>query len=83
MSYTQNHTICESTTLDTISPSDFWANINWFKVAKYVDKLQRRIYRAVCEGDFRKVRNLQRILYRSDSVLLLAIRRVTQTNKGR
>ena len=83
MSYTQNHTICESTTLDTISPSDYWANINWFKVGKYVDKLQRRIYRAVCEGDFRKVRNLQRILYRSDSVLLLAIRRVTQTNKGR
>ena len=83
MSYTQNHKIYESTTLNTIFPSQYWANINWFKVGKYVDKLQKRIYRAVCEGDFRKVRNLQRILYRSDSVLLLAIKRVTQTNKGR
>ena len=47
--------ICESTTLATISPSDYWAYIYWFKVGKYVDKLQRRIYRAVCEGDIRKV----------------------------
>ena len=40
MSYTQNQKIRETTTLNTISPSKYWANVNWFKVGKYVDKLR-------------------------------------------
>ena len=35
------------------------------------------------EGNSRKVRDLQRMLVRSPSALKLAIKRVTQTNKGR
>jgi len=60
-----------------------WADINWQKVVKYVDKLQKRIYRAESLKDSRKVRGLQRILANSKAVLLLAIRRVTQINKGK
>ena len=60
-----------------------WAAINWHKAVKYVDKLQKRIYRAESENDFRKVRDLQRMLMNSKAALLLAIQRVTQRNKGR
>jgi len=60
-----------------------WSAINWHKVFKYVNKLQKRIYNAQSIGNFRKVRNLQRMLLHSDAALLLAIRRVTQINKGK
>jgi RNA-directed DNA polymerase len=60
-----------------------WNAINWHKTEKYVDKLQKRIYHAESIGNFRKVRNLQRLLINSNAVLLLTIRRVTQINKGR
>lgn len=60
-----------------------WNAIKWHKIEKYVDKLQKQIYRAVSENDFRKVRHLQIILINSESALLLAIRRVTQINKGK
>ena len=49
--------------------------INWYKIEKYVDKLQKRIYRAECENNFRKVRNLQRMLLYSNAVLLLGIKK--------
>lgn len=79
MSNTQRFNSCESTT----SYTDDWSSINWYKIEKHVDKLQKRIYHAESTGDTRKVRNLQRILLHSDSALLLAIKKVTQTNKGR
>lgn len=70
---------CESTTPYVTD----WSCINWNKVEKYVSKLQRRIFRAEREGDSHKVRNLQRMFVYSDAVLLSAIRKVTQTNKGK
>ena len=78
MRNTQNKSIYESTT-----PNTDWDNINWYKVEKHVDKLQKRIYDAESKGDSRKVRDTQRILIYSKSALLLAVKRVTQTNKGR
>lgn len=79
MSNTQNNNYSGSTTSDITD----WADISWSKIEKYVDKLQKRIYRAENEKDSYKVRNLQRLLIYSDSTLLLAIKRVTQTNKGK
>lgn len=79
MSYAQNRNVCESTT----SYATIWSETNWKKVNKYVDKQRFRIFRAESEGDSRKVRDLQRMLVRSPSALKLAIKRVTQTNKGR
>jgi len=55
-----------------------WNAVKWHKVGKYVDKMQKQIYRAVSEKDFRKARYLQIKLFNSESALLLAIRRVTQ-----
>ena len=60
-----------------------WSTINWYNVIKYIDKLQKRIYRAESNRNYRKVRDLQRMLIRSKAALLLAIKRVTQINKGK
>ena len=69
----------ESTTPDTTD----WLSIEWKKVEKYVDKQQKRIYSAEKEGYSHKVRNIQRMLMNSKAVVLLAVRRVTQINKGK
>ena len=60
-----------------------WNSIKWNKVIKYVGKLQKRIYRAECMEYAWKVKSLQRLLLQSKAILLLAIKRVTQTNKGK
>ena len=79
MRYAQNNDVYESTTQCATD----WSSINWYKVEKYVDKLQKRIYHAESIGDSRKVRDLQRILVRSESAILMAVKRVTQINKGK
>ena len=63
-------------------PTD-WQAIKWQKAEKYVEKLQKRIFRAEKINDKRRVRNLQRLLLRSKSALIISIRRVTQINKGK
>jgi len=60
-----------------------WQDIPWHKVEAKVHALQRRIYRAQRQGDRRKVKSLQRLLLRSTSAKLLAVRRVTQDNQGK
>jgi RNA-directed DNA polymerase len=60
-----------------------WSGIPWPQVEACVHALQRRIYRAEKEGNRRKVRSLQRLLLRSTSAKLLAVRRVTQDNQGK
>ncbi len=60
-----------------------WEDINWRKVERYVFKLQKRIYAASSRGNVRKVRKLQRTLMRSWSNKVLAVRRVTQDNRGK
>ena len=60
-----------------------WATIIWRAVEKNVRRLQERIYRATERQAWRQVRNLQKLLARSISNKLLAIRLVTQQNQGR
>jgi RNA-directed DNA polymerase len=60
-----------------------WEQLNWSHINRYVERLQQRIFRAESQGHKRRVRNLQRLLIRSKATLLLAIRRVTQINKGK
>jgi RNA-directed DNA polymerase len=79
MKNSQNKNFEESTISDTTD----WNAIKWHKVEKYVDKLQKRIYHAESENNSRQVRNLQRILIHSNATLLLAIKKVTQINKGK
>ena len=60
-----------------------WKNIPWRKLEVQVFKLQKRIYRASIRGDVKQVRRLQRLLVKSTAAKLLAVRRVTQDNRGK
>ena len=62
---------------------DDWASIDWSAVERSVRRLQERIFRASQNGETAKVRNLQQLLVRSSAAKLLAIRQVTQINRGR
>lgn len=60
-----------------------WNTIPWRKLEKSVFKLQKRIYRASKCNDIKKMHNLQRLLLASTSARTLAVRRVTQDNRGK
>lgn len=60
-----------------------WHTLPWKQFERNVFRLQKRIYRAARRGDFKCVRNLQRLLLRSYSARCLAVRRVTQDNRGK
>lgn len=60
-----------------------WEDIDWAEVQKVVSKYQEGIYSASKIGRISKVRELQHRLFNSFSAKLLAVRRVTQDNKGR
>ncbi|MEH2306917.1 group II intron reverse transcriptase/maturase [Nostoc sp.] len=60
-----------------------WSDIDWAKCRSLVFKLQKRIYRASKCGDLSSVRKLQRLLVNSWSARCLAVKKVTQENKGK
>lgn len=60
-----------------------WYDLPWTKFERQVFKLQKRIYRASLRGDIRAVHKLQRLLVNSWSAKCLAVRRVTQDNRGK
>ena len=64
-------------------PMGEWKHLNWRKLEKVVFKLQKRIYKASQRGDDKAVRKLQKTLMKSRYAKLLAVRRVTQDNKGK
>lgn len=59
-----------------------WTSINWRRVQKNVRVMQIRLAKATQEGDWRRVKSLQRWLTRSFSAKALAVRRVTE-NQGK
>ncbi len=60
-----------------------WQTIPWRKLERRVYKLQKRIYKASSRGDVNAVHRLQKMLMKSWSARCLAVRRVTQDNKGK
>src|ERR671910_1223048 len=60
-----------------------WQGIPWKKVQRHVFRLQKRIYQATQRGDVRTVHKLQNLLIKSWYARLLAVRRVTQDNRGK
>lgn len=60
-----------------------WQDIPWKKVHRHVFRLQKRIYRATQRGAIRTARKLQTLLIKSWYARLLAVRRVTQDNRGK
>lgn len=60
-----------------------WDSVNWRVHEDNVRRLRQRIFTATQEGDWPKVRNLQKLMLRSRSNTLLSVRQVTQRNAGR
>ncbi len=63
--------------------SDLWKSQQWKKLRQNLFRLQRRVYKAVRDGDLKKARSLQKLIMKSRSAQLLAVRQVTQLNKGK
>ena len=63
-------------------PTD-WNAVDWRQTQRAVRNLRQRIFRASEEGNHRKVRSLQKLMLRSHANALLAVRRVTQVNRGK
>lgn len=59
-----------------------WAAIDWQRVQKNVRVMQIRLTKATQEGDWRRVKTLQRWLTHSFSAKALAVKRVTE-NQGK
>ena len=66
-----------------ISYSDDWESTDWKKLQKVLFRLQRRIFKAIREGDKAKAKRLQKLLLSSYAARMLAIRQVTQLNEGK
>ena len=66
-----------------INHSERWKTISGKKLRKNLFHLQRRLWKAMRAGDKERALNLQKLILRSRSARLLAIRQVTQLNKGK
>src|SRR6266487_1292216 len=60
-----------------------WDAVDWRAHEQNVARLRRRIFTATRDGDWPKVRNLQKMTLRSWSNTLVSVRQVTQRNAGR
>jgi RNA-directed DNA polymerase len=60
-----------------------WNEIEWRKLEKSNWKLQKRIFRAKKEGNVKLVKQLQKLLVKSFAAKAIAVRKVTQENKGK
>jgi RNA-directed DNA polymerase len=63
--------------------SESWKKLPWKKFRKDLFRLQRRLFKAVGEGNKRKAMSLQRLILKSKAARFLAIRQVTQLNAGK
>ena len=67
----------------SISYSDNWEFTDWKKLQKVLFRLQRRIFKAIREGDKAKAKRLQKLVLSSFAARMLAIRQVSQLNVGK
>ncbi|MDQ2829765.1 MAG: group II intron reverse transcriptase/maturase [Chloroflexota bacterium] len=66
-----------------VTPAYEWSDLDWKAIERRVYKLQKRIYKASARGDVKAIHKLQRLLMTSWSARCLAVRRVTQDNRGK
>ena len=60
-----------------------WKDLLWRKLEVKVFKLQKRIFRASQHGHVKTLHRLQRLAMTSRAACLLAVRKVTQDNRGK
>jgi retron-type reverse transcriptase len=66
-----------------VKSSEMWLKLPWQKFQKETYRLQRRIYKASRNGDLAKILSLQKLLFKSYSARMIAIRQITQLNEGK
>lgn len=57
--------------------SELWKNLPWRQLRKNLFRLQIRLFKAMRVGDMKRVRSLQKLILKSWSARLLAIRQVS------
>ena len=72
----------ESISTNVTHKADWWA-IDFKKAYGNVKRLRQRIFRATRSGNIKMVRNLQRLMLRSYSNIVVSVRRATQINQGK
>jgi len=60
-----------------------WDAVDWRAAEEDVRRLRQRIFAATRAEDWKKVRNLQKLMLRSRANALISVRRVTEVNAGR
>ena len=60
-----------------------WETVDWRTHEGNVRRLRQRIFKATQEGDWPRVRNLQKLMLRSRSNTLVSVRQAAQRNAGR
>jgi retron-type reverse transcriptase len=60
-----------------------WKRLPWEKFQLNLYRLQQRIFRNSQQGNYRRAKQLQRFLLKSQSAIYLAVRQVTQLNTGK
>ncbi len=73
----------EETKAPDVSLSEEWAGLPWRKLERHQYRLQKRIFKASERNELKTVHKLQKVLMKSRSARLLAVRRVTQDNQGK
>jgi RNA-directed DNA polymerase len=63
--------------------SESWKTLPWKKFRRNLFRLQKRVYKAIQVGDKRKAKSLQKLILKSTTARLLAVRQVTQLNVGK
>jgi RNA-directed DNA polymerase len=58
--------------------SESWKTLPWKKFRRDLFRLQKRVFKAVREGNKRKALSLQKLILKSTAARLLAIRQVSQ-----
>lgn len=66
-----------------ISQSIKWKDVNWASIQLYIYNLQYNIFCCAKKDNVNLLRYYQRILVKSDQAKLLAVRLVTQDNRGK
>ena len=78
-----NDFILQSVELDKDMLDKEWKALKWHSIEHNIFKIQKRIFEAEKEGDYRKARKLCRLLVNDKRSLLYAIKIVTKKNKGK
>jgi len=60
-----------------------WKDVNWKSIQLYIYDLQYKIFCCTRKNNINLLRHYQRLLVKSDEARFLAVRQVTQDNRGK